>query len=52
VEESWAECERHARAILGDEEFERMMNGGDEVSQVMRKAEGQQNLKGGQMRLF
>lgn len=22
-EESWAECERHARAILGDEEFER-----------------------------
>ncbi|MBZ5708108.1 AAA family ATPase [Nannocystis pusilla] len=22
-EESWAECERHARALLGDEEFER-----------------------------
>ena len=22
-EESWAECERHARAILGDAEFER-----------------------------
>ena len=52
VEESWAECERHARAILGDEEFERMMKSGDEVEQVMKKAEGQMDLKGGQMRLF
>lgn len=25
-EESWAECERHARAILGDEEYERRFN--------------------------
>ena len=52
VDESWAECERHARAILGDEEFERMMKSGDEVEQVMKKAEGQMDLKGGQMRLF
>lgn len=27
-EESWAECERHARAILGDEEFERRFGAG------------------------
>jgi len=26
-EESWAECERHARAILGDKEFERRFGG-------------------------
>lgn len=52
VEESWAECERHARGFLGDEEFERMINKGDEIYQVIRKTEGQQNLKGGQMRLF
>jgi hypothetical protein len=27
VEESWAECEHHARALLGDDEFERMTLG-------------------------
>lgn len=27
IEESWAECERHARNVLGDEQFERMMSG-------------------------
>jgi hypothetical protein len=27
-EESWAECERHARAILGEEEFERRFGAG------------------------
>nr|WP_319537642.1 hypothetical protein [uncultured Methanospirillum sp.] len=51
-EESWAECERHARAILGDEEFERMMKDPDEVTQVLKKAEGQRELDGGQTRLF
>ncbi len=27
-EESWAECERHARAILGDEEFDKRFAAG------------------------
>lgn len=27
MEESWADCERHARNIFGDEQFERMMSG-------------------------
>ena len=30
-EESWAECERHARAILGDEEYERRFVHGEPV---------------------
>jgi len=29
AEESWAECERHSRAILGDGEFERRRSGAD-----------------------
>ena len=29
IEESWAECERHARAILGDGDFERLRSGAD-----------------------
>jgi len=47
-EESWAECEMHARRILGDEEFERMMaesevgehteTNGSCVEEVLQKA--------------
>lgn len=35
-EESWAECERHARAILGDAEFERLL--GASASGALRRA--------------
>ena len=27
VEESWEECEQHARAFLGDEEYEKFIEG-------------------------
>nr|WP_319537645.1 hypothetical protein [uncultured Methanospirillum sp.] len=52
VEESWAEYERHAHAILGDEEYERMIKDPDEDTQLLKNAEGQRELDGGQTSLF
>ena len=58
-EESWAECERHARAILGDEEFERRFGdgaaaGGAPDSDKPRASGGGQGelFPGPQMKLF
>jgi hypothetical protein len=45
-EESWAECERHARAILGDEEFERR------YGQTDAKAVAGPSDQGAQRKLF
>ncbi|EHQ34550.1 Eco57I restriction-modification methylase domain-containing protein [Methanoplanus limicola] len=53
-EESWAECEMHARNLLGDEEFEKMMNeteaeespcnSGKEINKVLQKATSQKEV--------
>jgi len=42
VEESWAECERHARKILGEEGFSRLradIDGGEKVPEPGKRAE-------------
>jgi hypothetical protein len=63
VEESWAECEQHARNILGDEEFERMMENQEEeeyprigssgsADSIAESGEDDMTTQGGQRSLF
>lgn len=46
-EESWAECERHARAILGDQEFERSLASGGSNGAFSAPTETTEPVPGG-----